>query len=37
MAYFILKQNYDGPTTLTMQRKGFGRRCGKAGWEGVKS
>jgi hypothetical protein len=35
MAYFILKKDDDGPRTLAIQRKGFGRRCGKPGGEGV--
>jgi hypothetical protein len=35
MAYFIIKKDDDGPRTLAMQRKGFGRPCGKAGWEGT--
>ena len=36
MESFILKKDDDGPRTLAMQRKGFGRRYGKAGWAGIR-
>ncbi len=35
MAYFIIKQDDDGPMTLDMQRKGCEWRWGKPEWEGI--